>query len=447
MQSPIIIIGAGMAGYTLARELRKLNSDIAITLISRDSADSYAKPTLSNAFAQNKSAQSIANATAESMANSLNITVMNFYQVSDVDVAQKTITVHPVLATDKQQILPYSKLVLATGANPRTLPHCAIDNEQIFAVNHLDDYKKFQQTISDLLEQAHANNPIKVAIIGAGLIGCEFANDLVSQIADKNLQITVFDSANLPLANQLPAQAGTALQQALEQAGVTFNLGIDIEAIKTESADASKTDTNKPNTITITVKDSAGNLSVISADVVLIAIGLVANTELAENIGLRVAHLSDTVQQQTHLPRTAKQGILVDKFLQTSQADIYALGDCANVAGSFMPYVMPLMNQAKALAQTLANATTAETDPSPTAVSYPAMPVAIKTPCLPLVVLPVSAHYSDDMIVWQTTPTDDGMILSAVSKMQTDKLLGFVLVGKEAGKQRLTLVKQVDNWL
>lgn len=436
MQSPIIIIGAGMAGYTLARELRKLTSDIAITLISRDSADSYAKPTLSNAFFQNKSAQSIANANAESMASSLNITVMNFCQVIDVNVAQKTVTVRSVLTADEQQ-LPYSKLVLATGANPRTLPHCAIDNTRIFAVNHLDDYKKFQQTISDLLDQTYAYQPVKVAIIGAGLIGCEFANDLVSQIDDNNLQIHVFDSASLPLANQLPAQAGHALQHALEQAGVTFHL-----AVKIDSIDTAKTALNQSNPVTITTKSNAGDLSATHADVVLIAIGLVANTELAEHMGLQVAHLSDNVRQHTHLPRSARQGILVDEFLQTSQTDIYALGDCANVAGSFMPYVMPLMNQVKALAKTLAN----PSDP-PTKVSYPAMPVAVKTPCLPIVVLPVSAQYSEDMLTWQTTPMEDGMILSAVSKTQPDKLLGFVLVGKEAGKQRLTLVKQVDDWL
>lgn len=428
VQSPVAIIGSGMAGYTLARELRKLNAELPITLICRDNGESYAKPTLSNAFAQNKTAEHIANATSEQMAESLNITVMNFYHVSHIDPQQKTVTVHPVLASDKQQILPYRQLVLATGANPRLLPDITVDNKQIFAVNHLDEYKKFQQTIHDLLAKQAS---VKIGIIGAGLIGCEFANDLLTKNTNDNLTIHVFDNATLPLANQLPPQAGLALQHALEQGGVTFELGVMINSITAHNA-----------AVEIRLTTVEGGVITHQVDVVLTAIGLVANTTLAESAGLNVAHLSNDFVSKTQLPRTAKQGILVNEFLQTSQPDIYAIGDCANVAGSFLPYVMPLMNQAKALAKTLA-----DLSQPPTAVSYPAMPVAIKTPSLPLVVLPVSARYPAEQINWQTTPTEDGMILSATAKDNPDKLLGFVLVGKEAGKQRLTLSKQVDNWL
>lgn len=438
-QDPIIIIGSGMAGYSLARELRKLNTELAITLICRDNGDSYSKPTLSNAFAQAKSAESLAIATSEAMAQSLNIKVMNFYQVSDINTEQQTVTVHPVLASDKQQILAYAKLVIAAGASPRLLPNVPVDNQRIFAINHLDDYKHFQQKIQTLVAEslvAESDAQVNIAIIGAGLIGCEFANDLISQqfaseSQDDKMTISVFDNAKVPMANQLPSQAGQALQQALEQGGVKFELGVAIQSI-----------VNQDNKVAITLTNGSGETEVKLVDIVLVAIGLVANTSLAEHAGLQVAHLSDNFATNTHLPRTAKQGILVNEFLQTSNPHIYAIGDCANVAGSFMPYVMPLMNQAKALAKTLADSTQA-----PTAVSYPAMPVAIKTPSLPIVVLPVSAQYPPEQVDWQTTPTADGMVMSAFAKDNTDKLLGFVLVGKEAGKQRMTLSKQVDNWL
>lgn len=432
INAPIIIIGSGMAGYSLARELRKLNSDIAITLICRDNGDSYAKPTLSNAFAQNKLADTIANATSEQMAETLKLTIMNFYEVSDIKAEEQTITVHPVLASDKQQILSYSDLVIATGASPRVLPNVKVDNTSIFAVNHLDDYKKFQQKIHSLTAQT--DKAVKIAIIGAGLIGCEFANDLAhqnQQLAAQSLDITVFDNATVPLASQLPSEAGNALQAALEQSGVQFELGVSIESV-----------VSKDDLVEMTLKTANGEIVTQQVDVVLVAIGLTANTQLAQYAGLNVAHLSDSLTQNTHLPRTAKQGIVVDEFLQTSKPHIYAIGDCANVAGSFMPYVMPLMNQAKALAKTLADSSQAAT-----AVSYPAMPVAIKTPSLPLVVLPVSGNYPPEQVTWQNTPTDDGMILSAYQKDDPSQLLGFVLVGKAAGKQRMNLVKQVDNWL
>ena len=188
--------------------------------------------------------------------------------------------------------------------------------------------------------------------------------------------------------------------------------------------------------------DKDNQSQTFEADIVLIAIGLVANTELAASANIAIAssqHINPTI---THLPRTVQQGIKVDAYLATSAKHIYAIGDCANVMGSYMPYVMPLMNQAKALAKTLADPNMA-----PTKVAYPAMPVAIKTPSLPLVVLPVSGQYSDDQLYWQTTPTTDGMVMIAHPKDDTSSILGFVLAGKEAAKQRLTLTKQVADWL
>ena len=74
---PVIIIGSGMAGYTLARELRKLTTSLPIVMVCQDSGDSYAKPTLSNAYAQNKLADSIANASAAKMAETLNLSLIH----------------------------------------------------------------------------------------------------------------------------------------------------------------------------------------------------------------------------------------------------------------------------------------------------------------------------------------------------------------------------------
>lgn len=427
---PVIIIGSGMAGYTLARELRKLNPTLPITMVCQDSGSSYAKPTLSNAFAQGKMASAIANADAIKMAETLDMTIFNFYHVSHINVDEQTITIHPVLAADKLQILGYRDLVLATGANPRTLPNVIIDQKQIFAVNHLDDYAVFQQALHTLM--AARSKPVNVAIIGAGLIGCEFANDLITQNLSTppgNLNIAVFDKSALPLAQQLPSPAGQMLQDALSKAGVAFYLNTDIKHV------------NVTADLVNIVYEQDNQSHIFEADLVLVAIGLTANTQLAALANIEVA-TAETPSTVTHLPRTAAQGIKVNEFLKTSADHVYAIGDCANVMGSYMPYVMPLMNQAKALAKTLA-----DSNVPPTKVSYPAMPVAIKTPSLPLVVLPVSAQYSDEQIEWQTSPTTDGMVMTAHPSGEADTLLGFVLVGKEAGKQRLSLAKQVADWL
>lgn len=437
---PVIIIGSGMAGYTLARELRKLTTSLPIVMVCQDSGDSYAKPTLSNAYAQNKLADSIANASAAKMAETLNLTLLNFHQVTDINADEQFIVVHSLVNQDSQTTLAYRDLVLATGAHSRLLPNLAVNHQTIFAVNHLDEYKSFQQRLNTLKSQKSA--PVKVAIIGAGLIGCEFANDLIGQNTDNqtaDITVAVFDKAARPLSQQLPSQAGIMLQDALTQSGVTFYLATDITSITTNVN--TNIDTSNNTTVTISF-DRDKQSQTFEADIVLIAIGLVANTDLAASANIAIAssqHINPTV---THLPRTVQQGIKVDAYLATSAKHIYAIGDCANVMGSYMPYVMPLMNQAKALAKTLADPNMA-----PTKVAYPAMPVAIKTPSLPLVVLPVSGQYSDDQLYWQTTPTTDGMVMTAHPKDDTNSILGFVLAGKEAAKQRLTLTKQVADWL
>ena len=433
---PVIIIGSGMAGYTLARELRKLTTSLPIVMVCQDSGDSYAKPTLSNAYAQNKLADSIANASAAKMAETLNLTLLNFHQVTDINAAEQVIVVRSLVNEASQTTLAYRDLVLATGAHSRLLPNIAVNHQTIFAVNHLDEYKSFQQRLNTLKSQKSA--PVKVAIIGAGLIGCEFANDLIGQNTGNqttDITVAVFDKAARPLAQQLPSEAGIMLQDALTQSGVTFYLGTDITSITTNI------DTSDNATVTISF-DKDNQSQTFEADIVLIAIGLVANTDLAASANIAIAssqHINPTI---THLPRTVQQGIKVDAYLATSAKHIYAIGDCANVMGSYMPYVMPLMNQAKALAKTLADPNMA-----PTKVAYPAMPVAIKTPSLPLVVLPVSGQYSDDQLYWQTTPTTDGMVMTAHPKDDSNSILGFVLAGKEAAKQRLTLTKQVADWL
>lgn len=437
---PVIIIGSGMAGYTLARELRKLTTSLPIVMVCQDSGDSYAKPTLSNAYAQNKLADSIANASAAKMAETLNLTLLNFHQVTDINADEQFIVVRSLVNEASQTTLAYRDLVLATGAHSRLLPNLAVNHQTIFAVNHLDEYKSFQQRLNTLKSQKLA--PVKVAIIGAGLIGCEFANDLIGQNTDNqtaDITVAVFDKAARPLAQQLPSQAGIMLQDALTQSGVTFYLGTDITSITTNV----NTDIDISDKATVTISfDRDKQSQTFEADIVLIAIGLVANTDLAASANIAIAssqHINPTI---THLPRTVQQGIKVDAYLATSAKHIYAIGDCANVMGSYMPYVMPLMNQAKALAKTLA-------DPNmvPTKVAYPAMPVAIKTPSLPLVVLPVSGQYNDDQLYWQTTPTTDGMVMTAHPKDNSNSILGFVLAGKEAAKQRLTLTKQVADWL
>lgn len=384
---PIVIIGSGMAGYAVAREFRKLNPEHELLMICADDAVNYAKPTLSNALAGNKAPEQIPLGDAAKMSAQLNMRIEQHTWVKAIHPEDHQL----VLEKDGQKSTQnYSKLVLAIGANPVRLAIAGDASDDIHVVNNLSDYKTFRSNLA-------AREDKRVVILGAGLIGCEFANDL----QNTDHQVTVIDLAPQPLGRLLPEHVATAFQKNLEETGIHFVLGTTVE--KVSRAD------NGDYLVTL------ANGQSLVADVVLSAVGLQPNISLAK-------------QADVHTSR----GVLTTAQLETNQADIYAVGDCAEVNGTLLPYVMPIMQQARALAKTL--------NGEHTAVHYPAMPVAVKTPAAPLTVLPAPV---DVDVTWETEEFDDGMLAKAFDANGT--LRGFVLLGATAAKQRLALTKQVPD--
>lgn len=385
---PIIIIGSGMAGYTLAREFRKVNPDQDVIMISADDAVNYAKPTLSNALAGNKHPDQIGLANAEKMAEQLNIRIEAHSQVSAIDPQQQQIQFEQAGQT---HTLNYSKLVLALGASPIRLPLQGDAVEDVCVVNSLTDYREFRQRLE--------NCPNKnVVILGAGLIGCEFANDL----QHTGHQVNVVDLAPHALGRLLPSHVAQAFQDKLTQAGIQFHFSCTVEQINKNGTGYSL---------------NLSNGQSLNADMVLSAVGLQPNIALAQSAQIN-----------------CNRGIVTNALLETNQANIYALGDCAEVAGMVLPYVMPLMQQARALAKTL--------NQQATPIHYPAMPVAVKTPAAPLTVLAITQQLE---LNWETEQFDDGMLSKATDPQGT--LRAFVLLGATAAKQRLALTKLVPDLL
>ena len=384
---PIVIIGSGMAGYAVAREFRKLNTELELIMICADDAINYAKPTLSNALVGNKAPEQIPLGDAEKMSAQLNMQIINKSWVKSIDAAKHELTIESQNGTQTQL---YSKLVLAVGANPIRLAISGDGSEDIHVVNNLDHYKAFRKQLA-------AREDKRVVILGAGLIGCEFANDLQNTGA----KVSVVDLAPQPLGRLLPSHVAAKFQSNLEETGIQFVLGTTVDKVsRIENGDYQVSLTNGQSLV---------------ADVVLSAIGLQPEINLAKQAGIHTS-----------------RGVLTNKSLETNLADIYAVGDCAEVNGTLLPYVMPIMQQARALAKTL--------NGEHTAVHYPAMPVAVKTPAAPLTVLPAPIDVETQ---WETEELEDGMIARAID--QDGVLRGFVLLGATAGKQRLTLTKQVPD--
>lgn len=374
---PIIIIGSGLAGYNTAKELRKLDTNVPLTIIAADSAPFYSKPMLSNAIASKKSPAAIALNTPEQMAGQLNATVRAHTRVDAIDTAARTLRIN-------DETLHYSKLVLALGADQIRLPIGGSGAPGIQTVNDLDDYARFRSAIE---------GKKRIAIIGAGLIGCEFANDL----AAGGYAVDIIDIAAQALGRLLPQEGGALLQARLAALGVQWHLGTSVQSVEAEGDGYVLTLAN-------------GNR--LQADHVLSAVGLKPRTALAAASGIKV-----------------NRGIVADRHLATSAPDVYTLGDCAEIEGMVMPYVMPIMHAARALAQTLAG--------KPTAVTFPAMPVMVKTPACPTIVAPPAAGAAGS---WQVEATADGV--KSLFTGADGKLLGFALNGT-ATAERAKLAPQL----
>jgi rubredoxin-NAD+ reductase len=378
MEKPIVVLGSGLAGYTAVREFRKLNADTLVTLISRDSADFYSKPMLSNAFAQGKDACSLVQTSAIKMAEQLHIKVLAHTEVNAIDRFEKKLDT-------SSGSLEYDKLVLALGADPIRIPIQGNAADAVISVNDLTDYAKLRKVLKG------ANS---ISIMGAGLIGCEFANDL----AAAGYQVTVIDPGTYPLASLMPELAGKQLLQPLSRLGVTWRFGTSVQSINSAS-----------NGYVLTLADG----SVENADIVMSAVGLRPRVQLALETGLEV-----------------NRGIVINDRLRTSDNSIFALGDCAEIDGKVLPFVLPIMHKGRALARIL-NDQSAE-------LIFPVMPIVIKTAAHPIAVLPVPRDLTGE---WRILASGVGIRMGFFDAQ--DKIKGFVLTGEYAG-ERSAMTKMLD---
>ena len=327
-KTPITIVGAGLAGYGVIRELRKLDSEVPITLITQDDGAFYSKPRLSSHLSSGRSLESLVSSTGEDMAQKNNFTLLKYNNLLSINAPTKQLsTQHGEQA--------YGKLVLAMGAVPRQ-PSYQHNSKSIFSVNHLADYLRLVPRLTQRQT---------VVIYGGGLVACEFANDLALAGHDVHL---VTRSTSL-LDRLVTSATSELLAKALQIAGIHVRLGCDIQQI-TETTQG------------LQINFDQG--SPVLAHIVLNAIGLIPHPSY-HSLGLRT-----------------ERGIVVNEYLQTNLPEVYAIGDGAQYPEGWLPFVMPIGTAAKTLAQNLLG--------QEAKLSFPPMPVAVKTPAFPIVIGPHS---------------------------------------------------------
>lgn len=376
---PIVIVGTGLAGYQLAREFRKVDTTSPLVLVTADDGRFYSKPLLSTALTNKKNFETLTTSSAETMATQLNAEILTHSKVESLSPQKKFIT------ANGKHIL-YSKLVLACGAEvirPHITGNAA---DEVLSINHIYAYRDFQHYIE---------NKKRITILGAGLIGSEFANDL----SNAGYEVHVIALGKYPLDLLVPEQIGKILQDALEKNGVHFHFENTVNRVE-----------KKNLSYQLTLADGKS----LATDFVLSAIGLRPNLALAKAAGIVI-----------------DRGIIVNRYLETSAEHIYALGDCAEVEGHVLPYITPILNASRALSKTLAG--------TRTAADYPAMPVTVKTPAHPIVVCPPPKNMQG---TWQVAISDNNA--RALFYNATKELHGFVLTNA-AVKERIELVKQMPG--
>ncbi len=272
-----VIVGAGECGARAAFALREKGFEGDITLIGAEPVAPYERPPLSKEglahAAEPKFVATLERYTEQRIDLRLRIDVI------DIDPTAKAIT----LAGEEK--LGYDKLLLATGASARAFPSVARTGERI----------RVLRTHTDACALRAALHPGQhIAIIGGGFIGLELA----ATARKLGAEVTVIEGLPRVLKRGVPEEIAEVIAGRHRREGVVIRCGETIVAIE-EGADS--------------VVIRLGSDEIISADLVLVGIGALPNVALAEKAGLAIDN-----------------GIAVNEWLETSEADIFAAGDCCS---------------------------------------------------------------------------------------------------------------------
>ncbi|RYC47359.1 NADH:flavorubredoxin reductase NorW [Pectobacterium zantedeschiae] len=372
----IVIIGAGFAARQLIRQLRKLDAHCPIRLITADNGDEYNKPDLSHVMSQQQRADELTKMQATAFAEENRITLLANTRVTAIDRNAQQVA----CGADRYD---YHKLVFATGASAIVPP--IPGREHMLTLNSQQEYRAHESR----LWQAK-----RVLVLGAGLIGTELAMDL----GRAGKQVTLVDCASSILPALMPPEVSARLQFTLTQQGVSLRLNTTVQQLE-------KTETG--------VQAMFTDERTVEVDDIISAVGLHANTQLATAANLAV-----------------RKGILTNAQLQTTDPQIYALGDCAEIGGKILPFLQPIQLSAITLAKNLLGASEA--------LTLPPMLVKIKTPLFPL---QMAGDTTSSDLHWQQEWNDQGMVAKALDSQQ--KLCAFV-VGGERMKEAFPMLRKLS---
>lgn len=320
----IVIIGNGVAAQTTAEQIRRIDSESKITMITDEAYPFYTRIYLPHYIAELRSLEKLILRKKEWFQQKDIHLILNT-QVTQIDKNKKTVCIkknqesisnkpkHTNLTENIQSEISYDKLVIATGSLPRIINFGASSSMKgVFALRKITDAKSIKKFIKD--------NQVKSAfIIGGGLLGIELAYHL-KEILEK---VSICEIAKYLLPRQLDHETSKILRRYLEQQGLNIYCGNKVQKIVgTEKVSG------------IILEDGTK----IKTDIIFEQLGIIPNISLAKNAELET-----------------DKGIIVNEFLQTSDPSIYAVGDCVEFDGLIWGIIPACMDQAKIAAKHILN--------------------------------------------------------------------------------------------
>lgn len=314
MKQKVIIVGGVAGGATAAAKLRRISEDAEIILIERGEYISFANCGLPYYIGETiKEREKLLVQTVKGMSERFNMDIRNLSEVIEIDSVGKKVTIKNLL-TKEVYDETYDKLLLSPGAKPIVPPIPGLeDNETIFTLRNIPDTDKIKSYVDN-------QNPKNAVVIGGGFIGIEMAENL----AGRGIEVTIIEMANQIMA-PIDFEMASILHNHLIDKGVKLILENGVQSF----AD---------NGRRINLSDGTE----IETDMTILSIGVKPENELAKSAGLVIGE---------------RGGIIVNEYLQTSNEDIYAVGDAVEVVDyiSGMKAMIPLAGPANRQGRIAAN--------------------------------------------------------------------------------------------
>ncbi|MEJ5283733.1 MAG: CoA-disulfide reductase [Brevinematia bacterium] len=314
-----LIVGGVAGGMSAAARLRRLSEKDEIIVFEKGGYVSYANcglPYYIGGVISERNKLFVQ--TPSSFKNRFNVDVRINTEVISINPDKKTVKAKNLL-TGEEYTEDYDKLVLSPGAEPFVPDIKGVNSDKVFKLRNVDDTDRIKNYIDK-------NNPKRVIVVGGGYIGLEIAENL----HHKGIYVTIVELAN-QLMPPLDYEMASIIHQHLKTKGVEFYLNNSVVGFSEENQK---------------VKVELKNGKVLLCDMVIMSIGVKPDVKLAKSAGLAIGE---------------KGGILVDEYLQTSDPDIYAIGDAIEVKNfitgknSLIPLAGPANKQGRIVADNIIN--------------------------------------------------------------------------------------------